>query len=184
MWQALIIILSSYRHKGSKLSVNSGAAGSPPELPRPAHDCSQHSPVCPVHEHKGQPGHVTAALQVSSSIRSSWAPAPSSSAYTRQASSTAVLRRSAPHTPDAQTSLTPTHICAIGHRRRRGCSCHADSHDYASGSASPGPAGPEAGTLWQWRGSWERESCSSSSSCAPPTSRGETASRAQPGISR
>lgn len=57
-----------YRPKRSKLSVNSGAAGSPPELPRPAYDCSQYSPVCPVREHKGQPGHVTAALQVSCSL--------------------------------------------------------------------------------------------------------------------
>lgn len=58
-----LVFFSFYRPKGSELSVNSGAAGSPPELPWSAHECSQHGPVCPVYEHKGQPGDVTAALQ-------------------------------------------------------------------------------------------------------------------------
>lgn len=54
--------LSSYRPKGSKLTVNPGTAGSSPELLRAAKECSQHSPVCPVHELKGQPRDITAAL--------------------------------------------------------------------------------------------------------------------------
>lgn len=54
--------MSSYRSKGSKLPVDPGAACSPPEFPRPAQECSQHSPVCPVYEYKGQPGDITAAL--------------------------------------------------------------------------------------------------------------------------
>lgn len=173
--------LSSYRPKRSKLSVNPGAAGGPPKLPRSAHGRSQHGPVCPVHEHKGQSGNITAALQSPRAHRPSWASA--SSAYPRQAPPARCSGRSAPHTPDAQASLTP-HVCAFGYSRRRGSSCDADSHDNAAGSAPPGSAGSEAGTEWSWRRSGEYEPCRRSTRGSAASSRGQTASRAQPSLSR
>lgn len=59
---AQVNLMSSYRPKGSKLPVDPGAACSPAEFPRPAQECSQHGPICPVNEYKGQPGDITAAL--------------------------------------------------------------------------------------------------------------------------
>lgn len=54
--------MSSYRPKGSQLPVDPGAACCLAEFPRPAQECSQHSPICSVNEYKGQPGDITAAL--------------------------------------------------------------------------------------------------------------------------
>lgn len=179
----LRLLFCLYRSKGSELSVNPGAAGSPPELPWSALECSQYSPVCPVHEYEGQSGDITAALQSPGSDWPSWATSSSSSTYACQASPASRSCRSTPYTPNAQASLTP-YVCAVRYSRRRGCCCHADGHDDAAGSASPGSAGSKAGTWWQRRRGGEYKYCRRGSRRTASTFRGQTASRAQPSLSR
>lgn len=172
-----------HRPKGSQLSADTGAAGCPPQLPRPAQECHQHSPVRPGHELQGQPGDSAAALQNPPSGRSRKASRASCSAHTQQASPALCSRRSAPHAPHAQAPFTAS-VCTTWDSRGGGRSCNPDGHDHAAGSAPSGPAGSETGTWRGWRGSRECQPSSRSTRRASFSSRGQTAPRAQPRLPR